>query len=408
MKELFRVIDLDDLEKIGNLKTEAHSKVKSTKYFPIYNIDGKTMIFKPLSKTKPLTTPFFAYSEVYWSYVINKYFDKNAPRYYLAISSEIEKEQPKYYRKGVLVESLTQNNETLTNLYDYFVQKQEDTINIKDYINYCMTNYDYTKILQSEFIKNNRKIGEKLAYQILLSILRQDRNFHYENINFIEDDNSFYLAPPIDFEFSIPFLYPDKLEEYNDEQKRYIYNLNIEMNNDNKSILYKYLTKEEKLKFSGTITRNICLIIKLYPNVVGEFINNLDKFIEDVNGFNFSDKDNYIESLNSDYWKIGHALYKENDKDKAEKLKEKILLEDVDKDKVFERIKQDILDFSKLYSLTLKTYLLSYYNGIEDLELMTICDLLDKLNISKEDYLNNKEEIVKLELRKISKNIYLK
>ena len=63
-KELFKVIDLENKEKIGNLKTEAHSQVKSTKHFPIYMIDGKKMIFKPLSKTKPLTTPFFAYSEV--------------------------------------------------------------------------------------------------------------------------------------------------------------------------------------------------------------------------------------------------------------------------------------------------------------------------------------------------------
>ncbi|MBQ8681506.1 MAG: hypothetical protein IJ509_01160, partial [Bacilli bacterium] len=59
-KELFKVIDLENKEKIGNLKTEAHSQVKSTKHFPIYMIDGKKMIFKPLSKTKPLTTPFFA------------------------------------------------------------------------------------------------------------------------------------------------------------------------------------------------------------------------------------------------------------------------------------------------------------------------------------------------------------
>ena len=80
MEELFKVIDLSDKEKIGVMVAEAHSKVKSTKEFPLYMIDGKKMIYKPLSKTKPLTTPFFAYSEVYWSYIINKYFDDKAPR----------------------------------------------------------------------------------------------------------------------------------------------------------------------------------------------------------------------------------------------------------------------------------------------------------------------------------------
>ena len=74
--ELFNVINLDIQNKNGNLKSEAHSNVKSTKYFPTFLIDDKTYIFKPLSKTKPMTTPLFAYSEVYWSYIINKYFEK--------------------------------------------------------------------------------------------------------------------------------------------------------------------------------------------------------------------------------------------------------------------------------------------------------------------------------------------
>ena len=76
MNNLFKVVQLNDEKKIGILKSEASSSVKSTKIFPIYFIDGKKMIYKPLSKTKPLTTPFFAYSEVYWSYIIQKYFDK--------------------------------------------------------------------------------------------------------------------------------------------------------------------------------------------------------------------------------------------------------------------------------------------------------------------------------------------
>ena len=64
-------------------------------------------------------------------------------------------------------------------------------------------------ILESDFIKNNKEIGEGLAYQILLSVLREDQNFHYENINFTFKNNHLLLEPPIDFEFSTPFLYPD-------------------------------------------------------------------------------------------------------------------------------------------------------------------------------------------------------
>ena len=221
MEELFKVINLETVEKIGNLKTEAHSQVKSTKYFPIYKYNDKKMIYKPLSKTKPLTTPLFAYSEVYWSYIINKYFDPNTPRYYLAVSQATEKEQPKYYNKGVLVESIAPNNENLINLYDYFIANPDPLVNIKDYVNYCMCNYDYTKILQSNFIKNNKEMGEDLAYQILLSILRQDQNFHYENVNFLSKDNNLILTPPIDFEFSTPFLYPDNINKYQEEQNKY-------------------------------------------------------------------------------------------------------------------------------------------------------------------------------------------
>ena len=63
----------------------------------------------------------------------------------------------KYYNKGVLVESLTPNNEKLINLYDYFNKYPDGKVDIKDYINYCMMNYDYTMILESDFIKSIKK-----------------------------------------------------------------------------------------------------------------------------------------------------------------------------------------------------------------------------------------------------------
>ena len=401
MEELFKVINLDSKTKIGNLKTEAHSKVKSTKYFPIYMIDGKKMIFKPLSKTKPLTTPFFAYSEVYWSYVIRKYFNDKTPRYYLAISNDIEKEQPKYYSQGVLVESNTPNDEQLINLYDYFSSNNDPLVDIKDYVNYCMKNYDYTKILLSKFFNDDKERGKELANQILLSILRQDQNFHYENIN-MYDIEAFPLAPPIDFEFSTPFLYPDKKEEYQYQQDKYISNLSIKYEEDMMSKLFKTLGEQNGIKLNSILISNVCLIVKLYPDEVLKFIKKLDIFIDELPNIKLSDPDNYIGNLNSDYWEVGHAYYKGNDIDKYKKLKSEIVLKTIDKESTFKRISSDILSFSKYLSLLLKMFLLAYYNGIEDLEELTIKKLLMKLDIT-EDVLIKDINIDTKELKLIKK-----
>lgn len=384
MENLFKVINLDNIEKIGNLKAEAHSVVKSTKYFPIYMIHGKKMIFKPLSRTKPLTTPFFAYSEVYWSYILNKYFDDKTPRYYLAISNGIEKEQPKYYNKGVLVESLTPNDEKLINLYDYFMKNPDASINIKDYENYCMVNYDYTKILNSDFIKNNRQIGEELAYQILLSILRQDRNFHYENINFYEKEGSVTLAPPIDFEFSIPFLYPDNKLCYDNEQQKYINSIRLDSVESIESSKVKQFLLSHGLLFVSDLTSNICLIVKKYPDVVEKFILNLEKLIEDLPNIVLTDPDNYIGPLNSDYWEVGHAYFKTQDMKKYEQLKSMVRLVEINKEFTFNKINQDILDFSKKFNLILKTYLYAHNKGIDNLESLTIKSLLSDIGIKDE------------------------
>lgn len=382
MEELFKVIDLSDKEKIGVMVAEAHSKVKSTKEFPLYMIDGKKMIYKPLSKTKPLTTPFFAYSEIYWSYIINKYFDEKAPRYYLAETKKKDDEKSKYYNKGVLVESLTPNNEKLINLYDYFNEHPDKKVDIKDYINYCMMNYDYTMILESDFIKNNKEIGEGLAYQILLSVLREDQNFHYENINFTFKNNILILEPPIDFEFSTPFLYPDDEKQYEYERNKYFNSVKIDYEKDEIRELLKKIALEKGFSLDSKITKNICLIVKMYPDIVLKFIKNLDRLIEDLDNISITDPDNYISSLNSDYWKVGHALYKDNNLEEYERLKKEISLVNINKEAIFKRISNDILEFSKHYALTLKTYLISYYEGIDNLEDLTIKDLLTKLGIT--------------------------
>ena len=388
MEELFRVINLDDKEKIGNLMTEAHSQVKSTKYFPVYMIDGKKMIFKPLSRTKPMTTPFFAYSEVYWSYIINKYFDKTAPRYYLAISSEIEEEQPKYYDRGVLVESLTLNDEELISLYDYFCKYPEDGIDIKDYVNYCMVNYYYTPILYSDFIKNNPLIGEGLSLQILLAELRQDQNYHYENVNLIEERGKLVVAPPIDFEFSTPFMFPDiglyydeEGEESQAEQWDYLNGLAVRYVDDGYMKKQKERHGEDYKYLAYPTKANICAILKLYPHVILDFIKKLDILIQDIPNIKINDPDNYIGPLNSRYWKVGYAYFKDNDLEKYEKLKKEIILQEIDKEYAFKRITSNILKDAQYFNLYLKIYWLAYSIGIENLEELTIKELLTKLNI---------------------------
>ena len=86
----WNVYHYDYRNRLRNLTSSAKGVVKSNKFFPVFLEDGKEKVFKPLSKTKPLSTPYFAYSEVYWSTIINKYFDSNTPIYRLAICQNIE------------------------------------------------------------------------------------------------------------------------------------------------------------------------------------------------------------------------------------------------------------------------------------------------------------------------------
>lgn len=51
----------------GNLKAEAVGVVKGEKHFPVFK---GNLVFKPLTKSKPLSTPLFAYAEVFWSWLI--------------------------------------------------------------------------------------------------------------------------------------------------------------------------------------------------------------------------------------------------------------------------------------------------------------------------------------------------
>ena len=74
MKINYETVHFNNADRIGNLTAEAVGVVKGEKHFPVYS---GNRIFKPLSKSKPFSTPLFAYAEVFWSNVINEYFVKS-------------------------------------------------------------------------------------------------------------------------------------------------------------------------------------------------------------------------------------------------------------------------------------------------------------------------------------------
>ena len=114
-----------------NLTAETVGVVKGEKYFPVFN---ENLVFKPLTKSKPFSTPLFAYAEVFWSWVINEYF-VSAPQYQLAICKDYETETEKYYDYGTVCPMIYGKGEHLMNLLEFFRKYPGDKVNINDYVN---------------------------------------------------------------------------------------------------------------------------------------------------------------------------------------------------------------------------------------------------------------------------------
>lgn len=324
----FNVTQLNYEERLGNLDAKAYGVVKSIKNFPIFLIDDKEVIFKPLSKTKPLSTPFFAYSEVFWSTITNNYFDSSAPIYNLAICKNYGAEFISKYHHGTIVDSIERPDCKLINLYQIFLKYNDDSIDIKDYINYCEKFYDYSKILDTKIMNDDRKLGEQLAYQILLSILRLDQNYHYENPLFYERNGQIVsITPPIDYEFSTMFMYLDNLK------------LNIE----------KYNLALNELLLERDEKSTIDIIIEKYPQVVSEFLKGLRMLIMDLEktGFRLEDN-NYITPFNSFNYKIGRARFKKNDELKALELEKELSQYNIDIDTVNNVVYDETLNTCKI------------------------------------------------------------
>lgn len=342
MELLFTVKKVEYAKRDGNLDAEAVGVVKSKKHFPYYNLeDGTKEIFKPLTKTKPFTTPLYAYAEVFWSYVINQYF-MEAPCYQLAICEGYAKEKPRYYDYGTLVPSVCKEGEHLINLLEYFKENPDEKVDIENYVNYCMLFYDYRSIFESEFIQKKTKIGKDLAMQVLLSILKGDQNFHYENVAFVcnEKGRVLRLAPMVDHEFSTMFLFPDDVRK----NATCLLQLLGSIEGKETTEAFKAKNKDERkllLKSAKVLNQNIRYILEHYPKVVSTFLKGLKKLEKDLDDISLQDE-GYLFPCNSYAFEIGQARYKESNEEKAVKLEEELEYKDIDLPLFEEKMKFEI------------------------------------------------------------------
>lgn len=366
------------MEKKHTLDVKSKGKVESTKYFPVYEMDNKEYIFKPLSNTKPLLTPLFAYSEVYWSYLINKYIDSSTPRYRLAYCKGLSKEQEKYQDKGTIVPNILGKDEKLINLLELYRKYPDSSVDIEDYTNYCEVQYNYENILNSTFFEERKDLRAKLSLQILCSILRRDANYHYENVSFIEKDGKIIdIAPMIDMEFSEMFLYPDDKEKHESRFSKYdegmspIFNYDENISYEENYEIYKtsiidgsIYDNPDRYHFSNLL-KNLRTIVKLHPEVVRSFLIKIEEMRKEIEEININFNKGFLEMFSSDDYKLGILKIKEN-KDESnpeyQKVQRKIKPVTIDEDKFNDKLKREVLwNIDKLkYILNI---LLDYYEG---------------------------------------------
>lgn len=374
----FQIYELSYKERDYTLDVKSKGKVESTKYFPVFEMDDKEYIFKPLSKTKPLLTPLFAYSEVYWSYLINKYIDSSTPRYRIAICKGLSDNQEKYQDRGTIVPNILGKDENLINLLELYRKYPDSLVNIDDYTNYCEVQYNYEDILNSTFFEARKDLRAKLCLQILCSILRRDANYHYENVSFIEKEGKIIdIAPMIDMEFSEMFLYPDKKEKHEnrfsmydegmspifdyDEKLSYEENYELFKNSILDGSIYDRL---DRYRFSNVL-KNLRTIVKLHPEVVRNFLIKIEEMQKEIEEINIHFNKEYIYNFSSDDYKLGIMKIKEH-KDESDpdyqKVKSEIKQISIDEEEFNERLKREVLWNIDKLTYILNT-LLDYYEG---------------------------------------------
>lgn len=358
MKIDYKVRQYDYNKRSGNLDVEAKGEVKSKKYFPFFYEEDKKIIFKPLSKTKPFSTPYFAYSEVVWSHILHYFFDENIPLYHLAKCEGYEESEPKYHNYGTVVESIINEREKLVNLYEYFMQYPDAQVTdrIAKYINYCMMYYDYSFFFQSELLKNNPELASEISRQILYSILRGDQNYHYENVSFIyEGDNLKRVAMCIDHEFSSIFMYPDQRETHLATSNKFFDYILENESERSKMIKQIFGIPNEKC----SIIKNIETITQLYPEVVSSFIDSLNHMSDELKTSPIMLEDhNFLEPFSSDDYEVGILRYKEKKLEESSKKESEIERKNVSVEKINEVLNQEILDNASALKKTLENKLM--------------------------------------------------
>ena len=293
--------------------------VKSDKFFPVYDLDGVLHVFKPLSRTKPMTTGAFAAAEVFWSNVLNEYFCR-MPIYRPAVCRGYAEAVPKYYEYGTLVPYVAGEGEKMVNLLEYFTEHPDPAVDIGGYVNFCMKAYDYTAFYDTGLFADRPDLGRNLSMQVLCSILGGDQNFHYENVVFIcsPDGSVLRMAPMLDHEFSAQFLFPDDLGQ----------------NRSLTEMICRYLSGTETehdnfahgLRTYGTMAGNMRCIMERFPEVVSEFVHGIDRMCEDMRLVRKDRIAELVDALrgtglffpcSSDAYNIGISRYKKQDEQEA-------------------------------------------------------------------------------------------
>lgn len=397
--DIYEVKQTDYHKKDALMEYQSSGVVESKKLFPVYG----NQILKPLSKTKPLTTPLFAYSEVFWSYYIQKYFEDNAPRYFLAKCNGLDEEIKKNYQIGTLVFKVTKEDEKLVNLLEYFIEHPDNNVNINNYINYCEKIYDYSDILKADIFQKRSDLRHSLENQILLSILKRDQNFHYENVSFIvKNQEIISLCPTLDSEFSLMFLYPEKRKINNVLNVCFERSLNIPFHKG----ISEIIADEWKLSYKISLD-NILAIVKQDPDIISEFLKKLDLFIEDIQETDILFyNDNFFESLNSDAWKIGHARYKNQNEEKVKELEKSLIYQSLDEETFNMNLKNDCLNSAKNLKFVLQVLLtLHEYDALDEVTIENYLRVIDKEMTREEFYTLSIDEKLNLKKKVKIKNL---
>lgn len=313
-------------DRVRSLTVSASGVVQSNKFYPVFALDGKEFIFKPISQSKPLATAFFPLAECFWSEILERYFPFPAVSYQRAVCKGYHEAEPKYLNEGCLSMNVLVEGEKLVNLHEYFQEHPDPSVNIQYYKNYCLMYYDFVPIFRSELFMERRDLAEQLAMQILESMLVGNENFHYENVAFIcdQDGNVLRLCPPLDNEFSLYFLFPDDLE-----RQMTFFRIHLQ------GILGNALDEDDALTKSSFLFENLQYIHIFFPQVVEAFVKGLQRLQKDLTDELLLQEleaslDEQSISCDSCAWRVGRARYHDKDEIAAQRYERQLHTTEVD------------------------------------------------------------------------------